>query len=484
MLSYTRYLIKLIAQKYRDELRPRHGLLRGRDFCMKDLYTFDYSVEMALNTYEDVRKAYSQIFIQEMKLPILVAKASSGDMGGDLSHEYHIPTPLGEDHVMSCRKCDYVANEEVVQTRIEKAVHNPDLDNIHAWRGISKDRKTIVNVWYDISTGATQKDINTHAVKQVIPELDAGVEDTASLWSAALKSSSGKVKLVNLFDCRLSGQAIHDTMVSSNPQMFPSDSLNYRHNAVLTKRSLAPGSVNFLRVKDGDGCPECPDGKLSVHKAIELGHTFHLGTRYSEPMKASVTGPKRLLVGPPTTSQSQTTSDTTTTMDADNVTVASSSTNSPTENTVAHIQMGCHGIGISRVIGAVANHLADARGLNWPRIIAPYEVAIVINNAKDAKALEAGEVVYDALTSSSEVEVNETAAQRSQIDAIIDDRREFQMGWKLKDADLVGYPVIVVVGKEWVASKRVEVQCRRLGITELRTVPELRRYVQDLLQQL
>lgn len=448
---------------------------------MKDLYTFDYSVEMALDTYEDVRKAYSQIFIHEMKLPILVAKASSGDMGGDLSHEYHIPTPLGEDHVMSCSKCDYVANEEVVQTRIEKAVHNPDLDNIRAWRGISKDRKTIINVWYDTTTGATQKEINTHAVKQIIPELDAGVEDAASLWSTALNSNSGKVKLVNLFDCRLSGQAIHDTMASSNPQMFPSDSSQYRHNAVFTKKSLAPGSVNFLRVKDGDGCPQCPDGTLSVHKAIELGHTFHLGTRYSEPMKASITGPKRLLLGPPTSSQSQATSTSTTTKDAGNMIMESPP---PTENTVAPMQMGCHGIGISRIIGAVANHLVDARGLNWPRIIAPYEVAIIINNSKDKKALGAGEAVYDALTGPSEVEDIEGAEKQSHIDAIIDDRHEFQMGWKLKDADLVGYPVIVVVGKEWVASKRVEVQCRRLGIAELKTVPELRRRVQDLLQQL
>lgn len=476
----------MVAQKYRDELRPRHGLLRGRDFCMKDLYTFDYSVETALKTYEDIRKAYSQIFIHEMKLPMLVAKASSGDMGGDLSHEYHIPTPLGEDQVMKCNKCDYVANEEVVQTRIEKAVHNPDLDNIRAWRGISKDRRTIVNVWYDTTAGATQKDVNTHAVKQIIPELDAGVEDTASLWSAALSSSSGKVKLVNLFDCRLSRQAVHDTMASSNPQMFPSDSFKFRHNAVFSKKSLAPGSVNFLRVKDGDGCPSCPDGTLSVHKAIELGHTFHLGTRYSEPMKASITGPKRLLLGPPSTSQSQATNSTTT-KDADATTIVSPSSSraySPAENTVVPMQMGCHGIGISRVIGAVANHLVDARGLNWPRIIAPYEVAIVINNAKDEKALGAGEAVYDALTGSSKVEVDETADQQSQIDAIIDDRHEFQMGWKLKDADLVGYPVIVVVGKEWSASKRVEVQCRRLGVTELRTVSELRRCVQDLLQQL
>ncbi|KAJ4394299.1 hypothetical protein N0V93_003516 [Gnomoniopsis smithogilvyi] len=473
--SYKSLPLRLyqITQKYRDELRPRHGLLRGRDFCMKDLYTFDYSVETALQTYEDVRKAYSQIFIQEMKLPILVAKASSGDMGGDLSHEYHIPTSLGEDLVMSCNKCDYVANEEVVQARVERALNTSDLDNISAWRGISKDRKTIVNVFYDTTTGATHKDINTHAVKQIITDLDAGVEDTESLWSEALRSHSGSVKLVNLFDCRMSEQVMHD-FLRSDPQIFPSDSFKYRHGALCAEKNHAPGSVNFLRVQDGDGCPHCSDGTLSVFKAIELGHTFHLGTRYSEPMKASVTGPKRLLLEPPTASQSRFSSEETTAEEA----------YPPTENTVAPMQMGCHGIGISRIIGAVAHHLVDSRGLNWPRIIAPYEVVIVINNAKDEQAMSTGEAVYDALTESSDARVNESSGQLSPIDAIIDDRHEFQMGWKLKDADLVGYPVIVVVGKEWKASRRVEVQCRRLGFTELKTIPELRHCVEGLLQQL
>ncbi|KAJ4424777.1 hypothetical protein N0V82_000496 [Gnomoniopsis sp. IMI 355080] len=472
-------------EKYRDELRPRHGLLRGRDFCMKDLYTFDYSVETALKTYEDVRRAYSQIFIQEMKLPILVAKASSGDMGGDLSHEYHIPTSLGEDLVMSCNKCDYVANEEVAQARIEKAAHIHDLGNISAWRGISKDRKTIVNVFYDTSTGATQKDINTHAVKQIIPELDAGVEDAVPLWSEALSSPSGKVKLVNLFDCRLPEQAIHDFMTGSDTQLFPGDSFKYKHNTLVAEE--LSGGVNLLRIQDGDACPHCQDGTLSVQKAIELGHTFHLGTRYSEPMKASVTGPKRLLLEPPTASPASSIGESTIMEKADSprtISPPSSSAYPPTENTVAPMQMGCHGIGISRIIGAVANHLVDARGLNWPRVIAPYEVVIVINNSKDDKAMSAGDAVYDALTGSSDAVIDKRSGQRSPPDVIIDDRHDLQMGWKLKDADLVGYPVIVVVGKEWTASKRVEVQCRRLDFAEPKTISELRQCVEGLLQQL
>lgn len=454
---------------------------------MKDLYTFDYSVETALETYEDVRNAYASIFIQEMKLPILVAKASSGDMGGDLSHEYHIPTSLGEDHVMSCDKCDYVANEEVAQARINKAVDVLDLGNISAWRGISKDRKTIVNVWYDNSVGTTQKDINTHAVKQIIPDLDAGVEDATALWSKALQSPPEKVKLVNLFDCRLPAQAIHDIMASSTPQILPDDAHQHRHNLVFMKTRRASGSTNFLRVKDGDGCPHCEDGTLTVQKAIELGHTFHLGTRYSEPMKALVTGPKRLLLQAPDASRSPSTSGTTGTDEGDPTTTITQLTSAaypPTENTTVPLQMGCHGIGISRIIGAVANHLLDERGLNWPRVIAPFEVVVVINNSKDDGAISNGETVYDALVRPMVAQVDDKIEQGSRLDVVIDDRSSLSMGWKLKDADLVGYPVIVVLGRDWNTTKQVEVQCRRLGFKELKTIPELRPCIQDLLQQL
>lgn len=466
----------VLAQKYRDELRPRHGLLRGRDFCMKDLYTFDYSVETALKTYEDVRKAYSQIFINEMKLPVVVAKASSGDMGGDLSHEYHIPTPLGEDHVMSCNNCDYAANEEVAQARIDMSAKNLGYDQINVWRGLSKDRKMLVNVWFDASTGTSRKDINTHAVKQVIPDLDAGVENAETLWAEALRASDQKLELVNLFDCRLPKQTVHNfTSQSSAGQVLPVDLEQYRSSLAVETHAL--DNSNFIRVKDGDKCPQCSHGTLTVQKAIELGHTFHLGTRYSEPMNASVTGPKHLLLGTPPASPSGSHGEPAA---LDQATAPAAGPSSI--NTVVPIQMGCHGIGISRIIGAVANHLADERGLNWPRVIAPYEVVIVMNNAKDDGAMSAGEAVYDALAAAVAVET--TGQQQPKLDAIIDDRTDLSLAWKLKDADLVGYPVVVVVGREWKASARLEVQCRRLGFKELKVVAELRGCVEDLLQQL
>ena len=134
-----------ITRKYRDEFRPRHGLLRGREFTMKDLYTFDISLACALQTYDQVGRAYSDMF-RELGLPVLAAKASSGDMGGDLSHEYLLPTPLGEDRVVSCNSCDYVVNEEIADTTA--VTEAPQNTPISVWRGITKDRSTLVNVCY------------------------------------------------------------------------------------------------------------------------------------------------------------------------------------------------------------------------------------------------------------------------------------------------------------------------------------------------
>lgn len=446
---------------------------------MKDLYTFDYSVETALKTYEDVREAYSQIFLKEMKLPVLVAKASSGDMGGDLSHEYHIPTALGEDHVMSCDSCEYVANEEVAQSRVPETPETGDPEAVTVWRGITKDRKTFLNVWY-IRDGTSPEQINTHAIKQIVPELDSGVEDAVALWSAALASSVDKMRLVNLFDCRVPGSVRHQ-IISSGKPLVPDELSKYMGRITYAKKSRAHERIDLLRIENGDGCPRCAHGTLTIHKAIELGHTFHLGTRYSEPLNAMVTGPKRLLLGPasepPTCSSGEPVAAEATT-DAEPSSPPPASPISSNENTQVFMQMGCHGIGISRIIGAVANHLVDDRGLNWPRAIAPYEVVIVYNS-KDDEITGDVDMVYDTLA-----EPHQDQQSGPRLDAILDDRDELSMGWKLKDADLVGYPVMVVLGREWKASKRAEVQCRRLEFKELVPVEELRSCLENLLQKL
>jgi prolyl-tRNA synthetase len=402
------------GRKYRDERRPRQGLLRAKEFMMKDLYTFDATVEAGLETYKAVRQAYKNLF-DELKLPYLVADADSGNMGGKLSHEYHFVSPKGEDNVWSCSSCDYVANEELVEKR------TPDISTSSqpplVFTGISTDRKTRISIhlprppslapdapnppWSEISSYA-----NLHALKKALPstiELDTGIEPTT---------------LTALLPSTTSSTTITDRSLPSSP------------SSSTTPLDLTP-------TLPSDPCPHCPTGTLHVNKAIEVAHTFHLGTRYSEPLHAYIAGPDAATKWTP-------------------------------------LQMGCHGIGVSRLVAAIASLLADARGLNWPRVVAPFEVAVVTASMEEAEAEE----VYDVLSG--------VGGKRGEgeVDVVLDDRAGKSLGWKMKDADLIGYPVVVVMGRGWKERREVEVQCRRLGVKRDVGLSSLRGEVEGLLGQL
>ncbi|KAK4101775.1 prolyl-tRNA synthetase [Parathielavia hyrcaniae] len=427
-----------ITRKYRDEFRPRHGLLRGREFIMKDLYTFDSSTESALETYENVRAAYSEIFAA-LKLPVLPVKASSGDMGGDLSHEYHLPTPLGEDRVISCAICDYVVNEEIASSVVSEAVPADTLGDTPygIWRGITKNRTKLVNVWYPKWTRSlgndelrehTAQDVNLSVVKSVEPDLDAGVEDALPLWAIAVAAETRTAaEVINVIDSRLP-PSFADSLSGPSPNVssWPSElnppisrlSVSSRHGAGRA------GSLDVLRIRAGDKCPRCLSGSLKVDKAMELGHTFFLGTRYSEPLGAMTTVPPAVHPFP--------------------------------------MQMGCYGIGISRVVGAAAEHLADKTGLNWPVAMAPYSCVVIPGgDCDDGDAVQ----VYNHINSI-------TGPGSGLIDVVLDDRKR-SLPWKLTDADLIGFPVIVLLGREWRTAKRVEVQCRALGMKQVVEIGEL-----------
>ncbi|KNG51351.1 prolyl-trna synthetase [Stemphylium lycopersici] len=397
-----------IGRKYRDERRPRQGLLRAKEFLMKDLYTFDHSSEAALKTYESVREAYNNLF-NELKLPYLVADADSGNMGGKLSHEYHFVSPKGEDNVWSCDSCEYVANEELVEKKTEAAPPN-DNDPI-VFTGISMDKKTAINIYIPRPSelGADEKIswdkvstlVNLHAVKKALPEgldIDTGIE--SSTLSSLLPKATNTMNL-------------HDRSTTNIP---------------------SASDIDLTITKPGDSCPSCAQGKLHVQKAIEVGHTFHLGGRYSEPLNAVVA--------------------------------------LPDQNFSSPIQMGCHGIGVSRIIGAVASLLSDAKGLNWPRAITPYE-AIILSSPQTEEQDTAE--VYDALCGEG---------IGGGMDVVLDDRNGRSLGWKLKDADLIGYPIVVVLGRGWKEKREAELQCRRLGVKKDVGVQHLKSEVQELLSQL
>jgi prolyl-tRNA synthetase len=421
--SYKELPLRLyqITRKYRDEARPRHGLLRGREFIMKDLYTFDPTVDDALATYEEVREAYARFFA-DLKLPILVAKASSGDMGGDLSHEYHISTSLGEDNVVSCDSCDYTVNDELAETRVPEShpmTEDTAKQHVSVWRGITKDRRAAVNVWYlDPTEGdqSAETPVNIQLIKSIIPELDTSIQDAGPLIDTLeLEGKGGN----HLADVRLV-QALGKC-----------ETLDDRLKGLLGAYDDNNKPLNLLKVQSGDTCPKCDHGKLQVEKAIELGHTFHLGTRYSEPLEAKVQ-------------------------------LASGGNPVP-------LQMGCHGIGVSRLIGVVADHLADDKGLNWPRKIAPFEVVVIAKNGAEKDAEE----LYDQIVQN----------ERGEVDAVLDDRYTARFPWRMKDAELIGYPVVVIMGKSWGDGRQAEVQCRRLGVREFVSADKVPLFVRDLLER-
>ncbi|KAI2616549.1 prolyl-tRNA synthetase [Hypoxylon sp. NC1633] len=457
--SYKSLPLRLyqIGRKYRDEIRPRQGVLRSREFIMKDLYTFDYSTQSALSTYGQVRAAYSRLF-DELKLPYLVAEASSGDIGGDLSHEYHLPTPVGEDNVITCNSCDYVANEELASTRLDplaNATSNTSSGDVLAanvWRGVSKDRSTLINVWYPASF--SDGDISPYAIKSVLPGLDSSLKDPIAFWASVSAGPTGssepirQQQLVNIIDYRLGSPFASALVTNSSPELLLPKDTTLDLSTLTTKyitSSINGDLLNTLRIRDSDDCPRCTPGKLKVQKAIELGHTFHLGTRYSDPLEAHVQIPSNLVEG------------------------KDGSSNAGHMMTVP-MQMGCHGIGVSRIIGAVADHLADEKGLNWPRAIAPFEVVVI-----PAKGLE-----NDGISVSEHL-ANPQGSRP--IDLLLDDRPE-SLPWKMRDADLVGYPIIVILGKRWSTDRLCEVQCRRLSSVSYVPLEDISMYINRLLSQL
>lgn len=468
------------ARKYRDEMRPRHGILRGREFIMKDMYSFDTTVAEAMATYVQVREAYAAIF-SDLNVPVLAAKASSGDMGGDLSHEYHLAASLGEDFVAHCSNCDYVANTEVLEESHPaegetECAKEPIMmaKYAQAWRGISKDRTTLVNVWYPAeavhtTTGEivrmTEEDIDTHAVKTVVPDLDSGIENTTAAWNDVLVRartdaetglSTSKPTIVNLVDQRLSDMPINTyqwPLFGAATNSSADDVARYFDVGPATITDSQGRSFNFAKPRTGDNCPHCHGhGTLVVERCIELGHTFYLGTRYTSPYALDVK-------------------------------VQAAEGN---ESVVP--VMGCYGLGLSRILGAVADHMMDQQGLNWPRAIAPYEVVVIAApaTAKDDGLGAVAEGVYDTLA--------ERSAQGHELDVLLDDRTGASLAYKLNDADLTGYPIVVVVGKAWrksVGDTRglsldglCEVQCRRLDIKQNVPLRELRSFVNSLVVQL
>jgi len=275
------------------------------------------------------------------------------------------------------------------------------------------------------------------------------------------------IRIVNLLDTRLPDSALltiqsQDPSLPFWPKSLGGDPVGGVQLEIIAQDSSNSLPLNLLRIQDGDSCSHCSEGKLNVQKAIELGHTFHLGTRYSEPMQAMVIVPKELLkdvVYDPN--------------EDEDFGEERRQLITPLSITKVPIQMGCHGIGVSRIIGAVADTLADKKGLNWPRVMAPYDCVIIPR--KDH--LMAADVVLRTL------HYPKNASGNYEIDVILDDRDKSFI-WKLIDSEMIGYPVVVVMGKRWEKESMVEIHCRRLQVYKDIHKSEVFEFVKELLEKL
>jgi prolyl-tRNA synthetase len=449
-----------IGRKYRDEFRPRGGLLRGREFLMKDLYTFDVDIEAAHRTYDDIRVAYRS-FLDELKIPYIEARASSGDMGGNLSHEYHFPNPVGEDIVITCSECDYCQNEEVPSEdfmleplglhNLEQLGQQPGTEDYVYEDFVTRDpqKPGLVRVFTASESRFSDKStigvINTKTLKAVLHEydidIDTSIEDPLAFFEGARADSSNDVGDLN-DEFVESGQSVYFVMDSNLPTGTRPQTLANFHGASHKLHLIRPSESgletpsSFAKHQHGDACPRCKTGTLAVDRAIEVAHTFYLGTRYSSKLQLTYTG-------------------------------ASGQGEVP-------VEMGCHGIGVSRLIAATATCLSDEVGLNWPRAIAPFETLIAVQPTEADDRLQVAEKLYDQLSAPS---------SEGSVDVILDDRAERGIPYKLKDADLIGYPVIVVLGKTFKSGK-VEVQCRRLKVKEQVEINAVADFVRSLLEKL
>lgn len=407
-----------IGIKFRDEARPRSGVLRSRQFIMKDSYSFDADEEGLKGSYELHREAYLRIF-KRCGLDVVTVKAHSGIMGGGESEEFMVPSPAGEDRLVLCRSCGYAANMEVATSvpapsggtsRPKEKVHTPGMRTIEEVSGFlgrppSKLMKSLIFVAREGPVMVLIRgdyEVNEAKLEDEIGPFRPAEPDEIERITGAPAGFVGPVGLEGveiLADETVRGQK--DLATGANQEDYHWIGLEPEEDFRVDRY------VDVRTVREGDGCPKC-GADLRVLSAIEVGHIFQLGTKYSEALGATYLD----------------------------------------ENGRTHpIVMGSYGIGIERIVASVIEQHADGSGMVWPISIAPYEIYILPVNWSDPKTKDAAEDLYGKLSEGHEV--------------LLDDRDE-RAGVKFKDADLLGIPVRLTLGRG-LKDGKVEVRRRKDG---------------------
>ncbi len=423
--SYRQMPITLyqIQTKFRNEERPRFGVLRTSEFLMKDAYSFDTSVEALGHSYEKMYAAYCKIF-SRCGLDYLAVEAESGPIGGDASHEFMVPAENGEDMVVHCRDCGYAANLERAEVGPVGDTSSPPPPE--PLRKVdTPGAATIEQVSRFL--GCRPQDM----IKTLIYTADG--QPIAVLLRGDHEANEAKVRrAVGAQKIALAEPAVIE-QVTGAPVGFAGPvglrqpiplwadrAVQFMHNAVTGAnaadchftgvnlgRDFQVERFHDLRnACDGDPCPRC-SSKLSTRRAIEAGHVFKLGTKYSEALAARFLDDKEQL---------------------------------------HPIIMGCYGIGINRILASLIETNYDANGILWPVALAPYEVALVPVNVMEEQTRNVTAQIHDALEAAG-------------IDVLLDDRDQ-RAGVKFKDADLVGFPLRVVIGERGLKQGKLEIKWR------------------------
>lgn len=447
--SYRQLPLNLyqIQGKFRDEIRPRFGLMRGREFIMKDAYSFDLDSSAADGAYEKMYTAYQNIF-RRCGLKFRAVEADTGNIGGSSSHEFMVLADSGEDAIVSCDTCDYAANVEKAQLRVLEGQRPEPAQELEAVN--TPGQKSVAEVAQFLGIEPKQM------LKTLLLESDSG-EQVAVLLRGdrelneiklCRKLGCNEVKLVDDATVeKLTGAprgfagpvGLKLRILADNEVALMADAVTGANKGDTHYRGVNYGRdfevdefADLRQAEAGDGCPRC-NGTLQSWRGIEVGHVFKLGTKYSEALGATVLN---------------------------------------AEGKDEPLVMGCYGIGIGRSVAAAIEQNHDKNGIIFPMPIAPFQVLITLLNPKDEEVTQAGEELYAYL-------------QDNGIEVLLDDRDE-RPGSKFKDADLIGIPLRVTVGARGLKEDTFEVSWRKDGEKQMIPIAEagewLVQWVKDAMQ--
>ena len=449
--SYRQLPVNLyqIQSKFRDERRPRYGLMRSREFIMKDAYSFDVDEAGLEESYKSMYDAYTRIFTR-CGLTFRPVEADSGAIGGSGTHEFMAIAEAGEADIVYCTKCDYAANIEIGKPGIMKqaeealqalsVVDTPNASTIEAVADMLNLplEKTIKAVVFSIDGKVVlaivrgDHEVNEVAVQHaVLGSVEPEMATSEELEKVGL--TAGFISPVGLQQTEEFAIVVDESVMETYNVCGGANKKDAHYVNINPKRDFNVEDIIVAPIRlitKDDVCPKC-GGSLEHAKGIEVGQVFKLGTKYSEALQATFLDQN----GRPNP-----------------------------------MIMGCYGIGVSRTLAAAIEQYHDENGIIWPRAIAPFEAVIVPINAKDEALMSTSQTIY-------------TALQDAGVDVLLDDRKD-RAGVKFKDADLIGYPLRITVSKNTLENNEVEIQIRKSGEAITCAIDSVATKVTELLQDL